>query len=82
MSDGVDVPHGMSSAMDIFVRGQDFAEWLELAPRHKTLAMVLRYTHLSDDHIDQAVAKLDSAFSDAITPELNTSADQKNRGAA
>jgi len=39
---------------------------------HKTLSMVLRYTHLSDDHIDKAVAKLDSAFSDAITPELHT----------
>ncbi|MFY7835773.1 MAG: tyrosine-type recombinase/integrase [Novosphingobium sp.] len=39
--------------------------------RHKTLAMVLRYTHLSDDHIDESVAKLDAAFSAAIAPELH-----------
>jgi integrase len=28
---------------------------------HKTLAMVLRYTHLSDEHVDQAVANLDAS---------------------
>lgn len=49
---------------------------------HKTLAMVLRYTHLSDNHIDDAVAKLDGAFSDAITLELHTAAEQARRGAA
>jgi len=49
---------------------------------HKTLAMVLRYTHLSDDHIDQAVAKLDTAFPDVITPELHTEENQERRGAA
>jgi integrase len=49
---------------------------------HKTLAMVLRYTHLSDDHIDQAVAKLDSAFPDVLTPELHTDSDELRRGAA
>lgn len=49
---------------------------------HKTLAMVLRYTHLSDDHIDQSVAKLDAAFSDAIAPELHTGAGEGQRGAA
>lgn len=49
---------------------------------HKTLAMVLRYTHLSDDHIDQAVAKMDRSFSDAITPELHTPSDTGHRGAA
>ncbi|KPF89027.1 integrase [Novosphingobium sp. AAP83] len=38
---------------------------------HKTLAMVLRYTHLSDDHVDQSVAKMDAAFSAAIAPELH-----------
>ena len=35
---------------------------------HKTLAMVLRYTHLSDEHIDKSVAKIDSAFSDVFAP--------------
>lgn len=38
---------------------------------HKTLAMVLRYTQLSDDHIDESVAKLDAAFSTALTPKLH-----------
>ena len=49
---------------------------------HKTLAMVLRYTHLSDAHIDQAVAKLDDAFPDTITPELHTARESALRGAA
>ncbi len=39
---------------------------------HKTLAMVLRYTQLSNEHIDEQVAKLDAAFSGALTPELHT----------
>lgn len=38
---------------------------------HKTLAMVMRYTHLADDHVDRAVAYLDAGFSDPITPELH-----------
>jgi site-specific recombinase XerD len=49
---------------------------------HKTLAMVLRYTQLTDDHIDDSVAKLDSAFSDAITPELHTAPMEARKGAA
>lgn len=49
---------------------------------HKTLAMVLRYTQLSDDHIDDSVAKLDNAFSDAITPELHTAPIEAVKGAA
>lgn len=40
---------------------------------HKTLAMVLRYTHLSDSHVDNAVANLGAAFSGTVTPELHTS---------
>lgn len=39
---------------------------------HKTLAMVLRYTQLSDSHIDQSLAKLNEAFAGAFTPELHT----------
>ncbi len=39
---------------------------------HKTLEMVLRYTQLSDDHIDRSVAKLDGVFPDVVTPELHT----------
>lgn len=39
---------------------------------HKTLAMVLKYTHLADDHVSESVAMLDKAFPDAVTPELHT----------
>lgn len=49
---------------------------------HKTLAMVLRYTHLSDDHIDRAVALLDDGFSDAVTRELHTPSDSDGAAAA
>ncbi|WP_235982296.1 tyrosine-type recombinase/integrase [Novosphingobium aerophilum] len=49
---------------------------------HKTLAMVLRYTHLSDDHIDQSVAKLDTAFSGAFSQELHTPPNENERSAA
>lgn len=49
---------------------------------HKTLAMVLRYTHLSNDHVDQSVAKLDAALAGAITPELRTTHNEQGRDAA
>jgi integrase len=39
---------------------------------HKTLAMVLRYVHLSDEHIDRAMAAIDTGMFGAITPELHT----------
>ena len=39
---------------------------------HKTLAMVLRYTHIADEHVDQAIAKLDADIPDSITPKLHT----------
>lgn len=38
---------------------------------HKTMAMVLRYTHLSDSHVDAAMSKLDGSFLGAITRELH-----------
>lgn len=49
---------------------------------HKTLAMVLRYTQLSDAHIDQSVAALDASFSDTITPELHTAPNEGQSNAA
>lgn len=49
---------------------------------HKTLAMVLRYTQLTDDHVDRSVANLDSAFSDAFAPELHTAPDERRAGSA
>ena len=39
---------------------------------HKTLAMVMRYVHLADDHIDTAIAALDTGMFDEITPELHS----------
>jgi integrase len=39
---------------------------------HKTLAMVLRYVHLSDEHIDRAMAAIDTGMFGTVTPELHT----------
>ena len=41
---------------------------------HKTLSMVMRYVHLSADHIDRAMVALESGFLGAVTPELHTDA--------
>jgi integrase len=42
---------------------------------HKTLEMVLRYTQLSNEHVDRSVAVLDKFFPDPNTQELHTGAD-------
>ncbi|WP_298465490.1 site-specific integrase [uncultured Erythrobacter sp.] len=39
---------------------------------HKTIAMVMRYVHLSDEHIDDSIAAIDTGFLDTLTPELHT----------
>jgi integrase len=39
---------------------------------HKTLAMVLKYTHIADDHVDAAIDAIDTGNLDAVTPELHT----------
>tara|TARA_R110000772_G_scaffold18400_6_gene51412 strand:+ start:19171 stop:20322 length:1152 start_codon:yes stop_codon:yes gene_type:complete len=39
---------------------------------HKTVAMVLRYVHLSDEHIDRAMAAIDTGMFGTVTPELHT----------
>ena len=39
---------------------------------HKTVAMVLRYTHVDATHIDAAAAALGMSFSDAIHPKSTT----------
>lgn len=49
---------------------------------HKTLAMVLRYTHLADDHVDRAMSYLNTAIPNAVTPELHTSPKTTTRDAA
>ena len=49
---------------------------------HKTLAMVLRYVHLSDEHIDEAMAAIDTGNLDTVTPELHTDGIGHNSRAA
>lgn len=39
---------------------------------HKTMAMVLKYTHIADDHVDAAIDAIDTGNLDAVTPELHT----------
>ena len=43
---------------------------------HKTTAMVEHYTHIHGVHIDDAISALDTAFSDTVTPELHTAANE------
>lgn len=43
---------------------------------HKTLAMVMRYVHLTDDHIDRSIEAIETGFLDAIAPELHMGADK------
>jgi len=38
---------------------------------HKTLSMVLRYTQLSDEHVDESMSVLDDQPRRMITPELH-----------
>lgn len=40
---------------------------------HKTLAMILRYTHVHGQHVDAAIDRLSTPIPDAITRELHTS---------
>jgi site-specific recombinase XerD len=44
---------------------------------HKTLAMVLRYTHVHGDHIDRAISAIGRAISE---PMANKSADTATQG--
>lgn len=38
---------------------------------HKTLAMVMRYVHLSDEHIDRSIEFMGTNFFDSVTPKLH-----------
>ncbi len=49
---------------------------------HKTLLMVMRYVHLADDHIDTAIAALDTGMFDALTPELHIARNQRSSARA
>ncbi len=48
---------------------------------HKTLASLMRYVHLEDDHVDDAIAAIDTGFLDGFTPELHTPAEQQGSSA-
>lgn len=47
---------------------------------HKTLAMVLRYTHVHGEHIDVAIDAINTPIPDAITQELHTPLSDEERG--
>ncbi len=49
---------------------------------HKTLSMVLRYVHLMGDHIDTAIAAIDTGIFDGFTPELHTPEIESPKGRA
>lgn len=38
---------------------------------HKTLAMVMRYVHLSGEHIDTAIAAIETVLPNRVTPDLH-----------
>ncbi|RZM32170.1 MAG: site-specific integrase, partial [Sphingomonas sp.] len=66
-------PHVMRhTAITRLVRAGADLPTIQKISGHKTLAMVLRYVHIHGQHIDQAIAAIDNAFADAITPELHT----------
>lgn len=66
-------PHVMRhTAITRLVRAGVDLPTIQKISGHKTLAMVLRYVHIHGQHIDDAIAAIDSAFADAITPELHT----------
>ncbi len=49
---------------------------------HKTLSVLLRYVHLVSDHIDQAVAHLDTRIFDTVSQDLHMAPKQTEKRAA
>lgn len=47
---------------------------------HKTLQMVMRYVHLSSEHIDRAIEAIDAGFLDTVSPELHIAANRPKQG--
>lgn len=65
-------PHVMRhTAITNLVRAGVDLPTIQKISGHKTLAMVLRYTHVHGPHLDRAIAVLDRT-SAAITPKLHT----------
>lgn len=66
-------PHVMRpTAITTLVQAGVDLPTIKLISGHKTLAMVLQYTHVSDDHVDAAIASIDTGTLDSITPKLHT----------
>lgn len=76
-------PHVLRhTAVTALIKGGVDLPTVQRISGHKTLAMVLRYTHLSDDHVDRSVEALGAALSAAITPELHTPPTKPEKNAA
>ncbi|WP_333605986.1 tyrosine-type recombinase/integrase [Novosphingobium sp.] len=66
-------PHVMRhTAITRLVKAKVDLPTIQKISGHKTLAMVLRYTHVYGEHIDSAIEALNTDFLDAVTPELHT----------
>lgn len=66
-------PHVMRhTAITRLVRAGVDLPTIQKISGHKTLAMVLRYVHIHGQHIDDAIAAIDTGVFATITPELHT----------
>jgi integrase len=66
-------PHIMrhTAIKQLVKAGVDFAT-IKAISGHKTLAMILHYSHVHGVHVDDAISVLDTGFPASITPELHT----------
>lgn len=74
-------PHTMRhTAITRLVKAKVDLPTIQRISGHKTLAMVLRYTHVHGDHIDVAIDAINTPIPDAITQELHTPLSAEERG--
>lgn len=74
-------PHVMRhTAITRLVKARTDLATIKAISGHKTLAMILHYTHVHGVHVDEAIGVLDTGFPGAITPQLHT-ASKTPRGA-
>lgn len=65
-------PHTMRhTAITRLVKAKVDLPTIQRISGHKTLAMVLRYTHVHGDHIDIAIDAINTPIPNAITPQLH-----------
>lgn len=66
-------PHTMRhTAITRLVRAGVDLPTIQRISGHKTLSMVLRYTHVHGQHIDAAIGAINSPIPDTVTQELHT----------